>query len=79
MVWVAVAVVSFVFSHLPLIGGLLNRILGIGNMAFSLAWFVVYVIVVAKAFSGKEWEIPYLGKIARKQSWGVPPTPGSDS
>ncbi|MHA3770287.1 DUF4870 domain-containing protein [Verrucomicrobiota bacterium sgz303538] len=68
MVSVAGAVVEFIFSHIPLIGGLLNGALWIVKGGFSLAWFVVYVVVIVKAFTGKEWEIPYLGQIARKQS-----------
>ncbi len=68
MVSVAVEVVRFIFTHIPLIGGLLNGGLWLVNVAFSLAWFVVYVVLIVKAFTGKEWEIPYLGNIARRQT-----------
>lgn len=70
MVSVAVEVVRFIFTHIPLIGSLLNGGLWLVNVAFSLAWFVVYVVVIVKAFSGKEWEIPYLGQIAKRQAAG---------
>jgi uncharacterized membrane protein len=70
MVSVAGEVVRFIFSHIPLIGGVLNGGLWLISAAFSLAWFVVYVVLIVKAFTGKEWEIPYLGHIARKQTGG---------
>lgn len=70
MVSVAVEVVRFIFTHIPLIGGLLNGGLWVINVAFSLAWFVVYVLLIVKAFTGKQWEIPYLGHIAKKQTGG---------
>ena len=41
--------------------------IGLGNMVFGIVWFIVYVIAAVKAFSGQEWEIPWLGKLARKQ------------
>jgi uncharacterized membrane protein len=68
MVSVAVEVVRFIFTHIPLIGGLLNGGLWLINVAFSLAWFVVYVVMIIKAFTGREWEIPYLGRIAKRQT-----------
>jgi uncharacterized membrane protein len=71
LVSVAVAVVNFIFSHVPLIGGLLNSVFSIVILAFWLLWLVVYIVAIVKAFMGKEWEIPYLGKLARKQSFGI--------
>ena len=68
MVSVAGAVVEFIFSHIPLIGGLLNGALWVVKGGFSLAWFVIYVVMIVKAFTGKEWEIPYLGQVARRQT-----------
>ena len=56
-----------VFDFIPVVGKLLMVLVGIANLLFSLAWFVVYVITVVKAFTRQEWEIPWLGKLARKQ------------
>jgi uncharacterized membrane protein len=68
MVWMSIELVNFIFSHIPLIGGFLGMVMGGANRVFSLAWFVVYVVVIVKAFMGKEWEIPYLGQVARRQT-----------
>lgn len=72
IVSLAVAVVSFIFSHIPIVGDLLNAALRFINYGFSLAWFVVYVVVVVKAFMGQEWLVPYLGQIAKRQSAPAP-------
>lgn len=68
LVWISVEVVDFIFRHIPLIGGLLHWVLYAMNSVFSLVWIVVYLIVIVQAFRGKEWQIPYLGKLARKQA-----------
>lgn len=59
---IAMGIVMMIFSIVPLIG----KLVGIGLWLVSMAVFVIYVIAIIKAFSGVEWEIPYLGKIARK-------------
>lgn len=59
---IAMGVVMMIFSIVPLIG----KLVGLGLWVVSMAVFVIYVIAIIKAFSGVEWEIPYLGKIARK-------------
>ena len=64
---IVLRVVAFVFGFLPFIGKLMLFLLLIVYPIFGLAWFVVWVIGIVKAFSGKEWEIPWLGKLARQQ------------
>lgn len=68
LVWISVEVVDFIFRHIPIIGKLLHYLLYGVNSVFSLVWIVVYVIVIVQAFRGKEWQIPYLGKLARRQA-----------
>lgn len=60
-------VAHFVLGHMPLIGGVMSFTLGVLQWAFQIAWFVAYVVCIVKAFSNQEWEIPWLGKIARQQ------------
>jgi uncharacterized membrane protein len=62
-----VRVAHFIFDLIPWIGKVLIFITGAANLAFGLASLVVYIISVVKAFSGQEWEIPWLGPIARKK------------
>lgn len=64
---VVVKIAVLLLVILPLIGGLLVLLLGVLHIIFTIAWLVAYVVSVIKAFSGQEWEIPWLGKLARKQ------------
>lgn len=61
-----VAVATPVLGWLPLIGTLLSVILTLVFWIFKLAWVVVYFICVIKAFSDETWEIPWVGKFARR-------------
>lgn len=60
-------IASLVFGFIPIVGKLLLLVLWLANLAFGVAWFVVYLISIVKAFSKQEWEIPWLGGLARKQ------------
>lgn len=63
-------VAVFVFRHIPLLGWLLLILLGILGMILGVVFFVVWIITIIKAFSNVEWEIPFLGKLARRQLAG---------
>ena len=64
---IALRVAEFVFGYIPVVGKLMLLLLWVANLVFGIAWFIVYVIGIVKAFTGKEWEIPVLGKLARQQ------------
>ena len=64
---VALRIAGFIFGMLPLIGKLMAIVLIPVHLVFGLACLAVWIIGIVKAFSGKEWEIPWLGALARKQ------------
>jgi uncharacterized membrane protein len=45
-------------------------IFGLAGLVLGLGLVVLWVVTIVKAFSKVEWEIPYLGKLARKQLAG---------
>ena len=61
------AVVHAVFGAIPGIGGILVFFWAIIAALVHLAFLVVMVIAIVKAFTGVRWDIPYIGPIARKQ------------
>ena len=67
LIWVALTIMSYILAHIPILGWLMMALLW---MAFWLGWLVLVIITIIKAFSNIEWEIPYLGKLARKQLAG---------
>lgn len=64
---VAFRVIGFVLHSMPVIGGILRIFLMLLECAFWLAWLAAYLVQIVKAFAGAEWEIPFLGPLARRQ------------
>lgn len=60
-------IVFTILGHIPVIGGLIALLALLVVSLFWLAYLVVYLITIIKAFSGVEWEVPILGAMARKQ------------
>jgi uncharacterized membrane protein len=60
-----------ILTPIPAIGLIFTVILGIAWALISLAFLVVFIITIVKAFSGVRWEIPYIGPMARKQVDGA--------
>lgn len=67
---ILIQVAAFILVLIPLLGWLIAILLGIASIAFGLGVLVIWVITIVKAYSNVEWEIPYLGKLARKQLAG---------
>ena len=63
-------IAAFVLAHIPILGWLVILLLGILSMIVGVVSLVVWIITIIKAFSNVEWEIPFLGKLARKQLAG---------
>src|SRR6266700_645738 len=61
------AVVHAVFGAIPGIGGILVFFWAIIAALVHLAFLVVMIIAIVKAFTNVRWDIPYIGPIARKQ------------
>jgi uncharacterized membrane protein len=60
---------SIVFWVASIPVALLSAIPGIGIL-FSIAFFAVWVFLMYEAWTNREFEIPYLGAIARGQVFG---------
>ena len=69
-VWVVFNIISrivfAIFSSIPALGSLLVFLWAIIQALVHLAFLVIMVIAMIKAFSGSRWEIPYIGPMARK-------------
>jgi uncharacterized membrane protein len=57
---VAVYIIYMVLVFIPIIGWILLPI-------WSLVSFIYWLILIFRAYNGKEYELPYLGKIAHDQ------------
>jgi uncharacterized membrane protein len=65
--YIFVRIAGFILAQIPVIGKIVLLLLGLLSAVVGLGVLVLWVILIIKAFSGKEWEIPYLGALARKQ------------
>ncbi len=66
--WFIVFIVLNVFWHIPFIGWfglLLSPLVG-------LAFFIVWLICLVKAYQGEMWKLPVLGDIAEQQAAKLP-------
>jgi uncharacterized membrane protein len=72
--WIIFDVISkilfAVFGSIPAIGGILVFFWAIIAALIHIAFLVVWIIAMVKAFTNVRWEIPYIGPIARKQIEG---------
>ena len=65
------AVVHAVFGAIPGIGGILVFFWAIIAALVHLAFLVIMIITIIKAFTGVRWDIPYIGPVARRQVEGA--------
>jgi uncharacterized membrane protein len=67
---IGLTIVYLMLHGIPLIGTLIWLV----GLLIRIALFVAWVITVIKAYQNKEWEIPYLGSLARQQLAKSTPT-----
>lgn len=58
---------SVIWFTLASILGLLGGLWHLASWLIQLGFVIVWIVALIQAFSGKEWEIPLLGAIARQQ------------
>ena len=60
-----------IVASIPAIGGLFAVLFGLVCALANLAFLIIFIIAVIKAFSGVRWDIPYIGPMARNQVDGT--------
>ncbi len=70
---IASAVVHAVVGAIPGVGPILVFLWAVIAALVHLAFLVLFIVAVVKAFSGVRWDIPYVGPMARKQVEGAQP------
>jgi uncharacterized membrane protein len=64
---IAIEIMAYVLGNVPLLGWLLHGIFWLALVLMGVVFLAVEIITIMNAFNKKEWEIPYIGKFARKQ------------
>jgi uncharacterized membrane protein len=65
--WVALTVVGFFVSFVPLLGALFGFVTGV---ALWLAWLVLSVLFAVRAYQGERFEVPVVANWARRYMVG---------
>ena len=60
---IVVSIVSAILAVIPLLGAIVAALLG---LAVSLGTFVLWLLLMWKAFNGEEWSVPGTGDYARR-------------
>ena len=63
--WIVFSILSTILAFVPILGWILSAIVG---MVAGLGFFVLWIVLMVKAFQCEEWEVPVLGKYARQYS-----------
>jgi uncharacterized membrane protein len=71
LVGIVLKIMMSVLLIIPVIGWFFAILLGILWVLGWLAFLVIFLITVVKAFTGNRWEIPYIGPLAQKQMGGA--------
>ena len=69
---IAYSIAHAIFVPIPVAGAVFAVLLWLIWAFVHLAFFVVMIIAMVKAFSGVRWDIPFVGPIARKQMGEAP-------
>ncbi len=75
MISIFLKIAGMILGLIPVLGKVILFLIGIVSMLAGLGLLVIWVIMIVKAFSYREWEVPFLGPLARKQLESG--TPGS--
>ena len=67
---IASVVVHAVVGAIPGVGPILVFLWAVIAALVHLAFLILFIVAVVKAFSGVRWDIPYVGPMARKQVEG---------
>lgn len=73
--WTVFSILNIIFMMIPFLGWLAAILFTIAGFALGLGVFILWGYHVFKAFSGEEYSLPWVGKIARQQlaKMGGPP------
>jgi uncharacterized membrane protein len=62
--WIALWIVLSIIAHIPVLGWLTIVIWPL----IGLAGFVIWIVLVLKAYQGQMWKLPFIGDAAEKQA-----------
>ena len=65
VIWVAATILSIVLAPIPVIGVIFGLLL---HLVLGLGIFIVWLMLVYKAYNNEQWMLPVIGPMAQKQA-----------
>ncbi len=62
--WVAFTIIAGILGHIPVLGWLIDLVLG---AVISIGGLVAWIILLIKSFSGEEYKLPFIGDFAEQR------------
>ncbi len=59
---IAFSILSALLVVVPVLGWIIALLAGV---VFSLVTFVLWIVLMLRAFQGREWEVPMIGRLAK--------------
>jgi uncharacterized membrane protein len=64
-VWMAMIFLGFVLGLVPVVGLLIHLLL---DLVIGFGGFILWIVLVIKAYGNQEFQLPVIGKIAKEQA-----------
>jgi uncharacterized membrane protein len=65
--WIIANIIGAILWRLPVVGAIFAPLWWFLSGVIDLGLLVIMIIAMVKAFTGVQWDIPFVGPIARKQ------------
>ncbi len=66
--WIAVSVVEALLGIVPGVGFLVAILTVLASLVLTFAAFILWVVLIVKAYQGQRWKLPYIGDLAERYS-----------
>ena len=63
--WIAMIILGMVLGTIPVVGLIIHLLL---DLALFIGGFIVWVVLVIKAYGNKEYHLPVIGDMAEQQA-----------
>ena len=64
--WVAFSILSGILGMIPFLGILVVLVGLLLSLGLGLGGFVLFILLIVRAYQGKTWKLPYIGDMAER-------------
>lgn len=68
IIYIGVAIILGIANAIPYLGFIFSILVGLINLVIGLGAFIVWILVMIKAYNGEKYKLPVIGDMAEKNS-----------